>query len=273
MPIIGQLYIYPIKSLGGIAVDKAMVTNRGLQFDRRFMLIDGNNSFITQRSQPKLALLRTAIEGERLIVYHKDNADEKLSVPLVPKVAAERTMVNVWDDCCEAQFVNDEADKWISAKLDVSCRLVYMPESTQRKVDRDYAIDRDITSFADDFHILLIGQSSLDDLNGRLEKPLPMNRFRPNMVMEGGMPFEEDTMEEFSINGIDFCGVKLCSRCMVTTIDQESGFTAREPLKTLATFRSFSNKLFFGQNVLCRGKGMVKIGDEIRIIKTKPSLV
>jgi len=249
-----------------------MVTNRGLQFDRRFMLVDDDNFFITQRRQPKMALFRTFIEGEKLIVHQKDSTDEKLLLPLVPGLWTERTLVNVWEDCCEAQFVNDEADKWFSDKLDFSCRLVYMPESTQREVDTDYAIDKDITSFADDFHVLLIGETSLNDLNSRLEKPLPMNRFRPNMVMEGGTPFEEDTMEEFSINGIDFCGVKLCSRCVVTTIDQETGFTDREPLKTLATYRSFSNKLFFGQNVLCRGTGMVRIGDEIRIVKTKHSM-
>ena len=273
MPFISQLYIYPIKSLGGIAVDKAIVTNRGLQFDRRFMLVDDNNSFITQRDQPKLGLFRTSIDEETLFVCHKDYAVDKLSLPLLPEPSEERVMVNIWEDSCEAQFVNDEADKWFSAKLEISCRLVYMPESTQRKVDSDYAIDKDITSFADDFHVLLIGESSLGDLNSRLEHPLPMNRFRPNMVMARGLPFEEDTMEEFSINGIDFCGVKLCSRCVVTTIDQETGFADREPLKTLATYRSFSNKLFFGQNVLCRGKGIVKIGDEIRIIKTRPSLV
>jgi len=250
-----------------------MVTSRGLQFDRRFMLVDDNKSFITQRNQPKLALFRTAIAEEKLFVHFNDNTDEKLSVPLVPRPSAERTMVNIWDDHCEAQLVNDEADAWFSSRLNISCRLVYMPESTQRQVDSDYAIEKDITSFADDFQVLLIGASSLNDLNSRLEKSLLMNRFRPNMVMEGGMPFEEDTMEEFSINGIDFCGVKLCSRCVVTTIDQETGFADREPLKTLATYRSFSNKLFFGQNVLCRGRGVVKIGDEIRINKTKPSLV
>jgi len=273
MLFISQLYIYPVKSLGGIAVDNALVTNRGLQFDRRFMLVGDNNSFITQRDQPKLALFRTFVEDEMLFIYHKDNAFDILSLPLLPPPTEERVMVNIWDDTCEAQFVSGEADKWFSAKLDVSCRLVYMPESTLREVDSDYAADKEITSFADDFHILLIGKSSLDDLNSRLEKSLPMNRFRPNIVMEGGTPFEEDTMEEFRINGIDFCGVKLCSRCVVTTIDQETGFADREPLKTLATYRSFSNKLFFGQNVLSRGNGMVKIGDAIRIIKTKPAQV
>ena len=271
MPILSQLYIYPVKSLGGIALDKAMVTGRGLQFDRRFMLVDDNNFFITQRDQPKLALFRTAIEGEKLVIYHKDNINEKLSLPLVPAPLAERTMVNIWDDCCEAQFVSGTADKWFSSTLDLSCRLVYMPESTERRVDSEYAIDNDITSFADDFHVLLIGESSLEDLNSRLELPLPMNRFRPNLVMQGGRPFEEDTMARFSINGIDFCGVKLCSRCVVTTTDQETGFRDKEPLKTLATYRAFNNKLYFGQNVLCRGRGMIKIGDEMKIIKTEPA--
>jgi len=273
MPFINQLYIYPVKSLGGIAVDKALVTNRGLQFDRRFMLVNENNAFITQRLQPKLALFRTAIEREILLVHYNGSNDEVLSLPLIPEPSAEKVIVNIWDDLCEAQFVSEEANNWFSAKLDEACRLVYMPESTQRAVDSGYAIDKDVTIFADDFHVLLIGKSSLDDLNNRLEKSLPMNRFRPNIVMDGGKPFEEDTMEEFKINGIDFCGVKLCSRCVVTTIDQETGFAGREPLKTLATYRSFSNKLFFGQNVLCRGEGMVKIGDEIRIVKTKPALV
>jgi uncharacterized protein YcbX len=273
MPIISQLYIYPIKSLGGIALDNVTVTTRGLQFDRRFMLVDDNNSFITQRRHSKMALFRTAIEGENLFVHHIDNIDEELSVPLVPEPSADIAMVHIWDDCCEAQFVSDEADKWFSTKLDMSCRLVYMPESTLREVDTDYAINRDITSFTDGFQVLLIGESSLGDLNSRLEKPVPMNRFRPNIVMQGGVPFEEDTMEEFSINGIDFCGVKLCSRCMVPTIDQETGLSGREPSTTLATYRSYNNKLFFGQNVLCRGNGMVKIGDEISIMKTKPSLL
>ena len=254
-------------------MEKAIVTSRGLQFDRRFMLVDANNSFITQRHLPGLALFRTSIEGERLLVHQKDDAHEKLSLPLVPQPLSGRAMVNIWGDYCEAQYVDEAADRWFSARLDLQCRLVYMPESTQRRVDIEYAMENDITSFADDFHVLLIGESSLEDLNSRLEKPLPMNRFRPNFVMKGGLPFEEDTLEHFSINGIDFCGVKLCSRCVVTTTDQETAFRNSEPLKTLATYRVFNNKVFFGQNVLCRGRGMITIGDEVRISKTKPALV
>jgi uncharacterized protein len=218
-------------------------------------------------------LFRTAILGRKLIVYHRDNIAEMLYLPLVPELSTTTVTVNIWDDFCEAQYVSEEADKWFSKRLDFSCRLVYMPDSTQRKVESSYAIDNDVTSFADDFHVLLIGEASLEDLNSRLEESLPMNRFRPNFVMKGGMPFEEDTIGQFSINGINFYGVKLCSRCIVTTTNQETGITGKEPLKTLATYRGFNSKVWFGQNVLCEGEGIIKIGDAIRIIKTKPALL
>ena len=270
---ISQLYIYPIKSLGGIAVASALVTNRGLQYDRRFMLVDSNNVFLTQRELPAMALLRTSIEHNDLIVYHKDNLADKLRVSLVPEPSALTAMVKIFDDLCEGQYINDEADKWFSDKLNFPCRLVYMPESTKRKVEEAYAFNDDITSFSDGYPILLIGQSSLDDLNSRMEEALPMNRFRPNMVAAGGQPFEEDTMEQFSINGINFYGVKLCARCVITTTNQQTGVTGKEPLKTLATFRMSNNKVLFGQNVLCGGEGVIRVGDEIRVVKTKPALI
>ncbi len=267
MPFISQLYIYPIKSLGGIAVNSSIITSRGLQYDRRFMLVDKDNLFITQRENPALALFRTAIEGNELIVYHKDDASGKLHLSLVPHPSPATSIVSVWDDFCEAQYVSDEADKWFSKKLNFSCRLVYMPESTKRKVDPLYAINNDITSFSDGFPVLLIGQASLDYLNSHLEEPLPMNRFRPNIVMAGSQPFEEDTMKRFSINGINFYGVKLCARCVVTTTSQETAITGKEPLRTLSKYRMYNNKVLFGQNVLCDGKGMINVEDEITVIK------
>ena len=270
---ISQLYIYPIKSLGGIAVASALVTNRGLQYDRRFMLVDSNNIFLTQRDLPAMALLRTSIEHNDLIVYQKDNLANKLRLPLVPEPLGLTAMVKIFDDLCEGQYINDEADKWFSDKLNFPCRLVYMPESTHRKVDEAHAFNDDITSFTDGYPILLIGQSSVDDLNSRLEELLPVNRFRPNMVIAGGQPFEEDTMEQFSIKEINFYGVKLCARCVITTTNQETGIKGKEPLKTLSTYRMTNNKVLFGQNVLCGGEGVIRLGDEIKIVKTKPALI
>jgi len=269
---ISQLYIYPVKSLGGIAVNTAVVTDRGLENDRRFMLVDANGQFLTQRECPSMALLRTAIHTLELMVWHKDQPSGKLRLPLVPGSSLSTTTVKVLDDYCEAQYVSDEADKWFSEKLNSPCRLLYMPDSTKRMVDPVFALSNDITSFSDGYPILLTGQSSLDDLNGLMNDALPMDRFRPNLVMTGGQPFEEDSMEQFSVNGINFYGVKLCGRCVVTTTDQETGITGKEPLKTLATYRMANNKVYFGQNVLCGGEGLIRVGDEINIIKRKQAL-
>jgi len=269
---ISQLYIYPIKSLGGIAVNTALITDRGLKNDRRFMVVDANGLFLTQRERPLMALLRTAIEADVLIVWHKDHQSDKLRLQLEPQPSLSVKIVKVWDDYCEAQYVSDEADKWFSEKLNSPCRLLYMPESTKRMVDPVYALSNDITSFSDGYPVLLIGQSSLDDLNGRMTEALPMDRFRPNIVMAGGTPFEEDSLEQFSVSGINFYGVKLCARCVVTTTNQETGVTGKEPLKTLATYRLANNKVYFGQNVLCRGEGLITAGDEIFVIKRKQGL-
>jgi uncharacterized protein YcbX len=273
MLTVSQLYIYPVKSLGGIAVNTALVTARGFENDRRFMLVDQEGLFLTQREFPSMALLRTAIESGELIVWNKDNQSDKLRLPLVPEPSLLSTSVKVWDDYCEAQYVSDDADKWFSKQLKASCRILYMPESSKRMVDPLYAFNNEITSFTDGYPVLLIGQSSLDDLNKRMTDVLPMDRFRPGIVMTGGQPFEEDTLEQFRINGISFYGVKLCARCAITTTNQETATTGKEPLKTLAKYRAANNKVFFGQNVLCEGQGIIQPGDEIVVIKRKQSLL
>lgn len=266
---ISQLNIYPIKSLGGIAVDNALVTDRGLQHDRGYMLVDENNNFLTQREYPVMALLQTAMEGNELCVSHKKSADLQLRLPLIPISTGNTTKVQVWEDVCEAVYISQLADEWFSEQIGFSCRLVYMPESTKRKVDINYALKDDVTSFSDAYPILIIGQSSLDDLNSRLETTLPMNRFRPNIVFTGGQPFEEDTMDHFIINGIHFFGVKPCARCVVTTTNQETGIAGKEPLTTLATYRKWNNKILFGQNVLSEGAGEIRVGNSIEVLKTK----
>ena len=252
--------------MGGISIKSSEVTDRGLQYDRRFMLIDENNTFLSQRTIPKMALLQTAIKDDQLLVFEKNSSDDKLVLPLSPDPFSKNVYVKVWEDECEAQLVSKEADSWFSKKLNCSCRLVYMPQSTKRKVDTKYAVDNEITSFSDAFPLLVIGQSSLDDLNSRLTEPLPINRFRPNVVFTGGTPFQEDVMEHFRINNLDFYCVKPSARCVITTTDQETGLAGKEPLKTLSTYRSKNNKVYFGQNVLMKGEGRIKFGDKIEVI-------
>lgn len=269
MYTISQLFIYPIKSLGGFQVTSAKLTDRGLQYDRRFMLVDSSNNFLTQREHPVMSLLQTAIEGNELIIFHKSNATDKIKLPLQPAPGAT-IKVKVWDDECMAQYVNDGADEWLSKQLSMPCRLVYMPDAGKRLVDEQYAMNKEITSFSDGYPLLIIGQASLDDLNNRLAEPLPMDRFRPNIVFIGGTPYDEDTMNHVKVNGIDMFGVKLCARCTMTTINQSTAEKAKEPLKTLAGYRMKSNKIYFGQNILYKQTGQLKVGNVIAIIKANP---
>lgn len=272
MLTVSGLYIYPIKSLGGIAVNSALVTSRGLEHDRRFMLIDENNCFLTQRAFPQMALLQPAFANTELFVYNKKNPAEKITIPTLSPSAAKIT-VTIWDDTCEAQLFDKPVNEWFSRMLDIRCRLVYMPDTTNRIVDTRYAKNNEVTSFSDAYPILLIGQASLDDLNERLAIPLPMNRFRPNIVFAGGDPFYEDQLRHFSIGGIAFSGVKPCARCVLTTIDQDDATTAKEPLKTLAKYRFKNNKILFGQNLVHEGDGIIKIGDTIDIKQLQPAAI
>jgi len=268
MYIVSQLFIYPVKSLGGFEVLAAVLTDRGFQYDRRWMLVDTDNQFLTQREHPVMSLLQTTIEGDKLVIYYKHDITDKITMPLNP-ITEITIRVKVWDDECDAQFVSNIADEWLSKKIGMTCRLVYMPDTERRKVDERYAINNEITSFSDGYPLLLIGQASLDDLNRRLAEPLPMNRFRPNIVFTGGHPYDEDTMEHIKVNGIDLYGVKLCARCVMTTIDQNNAIKGKEPLKTLAGYRNKENKIFFGQNILFKHTGSMQTGNIINIIKSK----
>jgi uncharacterized protein YcbX len=264
---ISQIIIYPIKSLGGISVARARVTDRGLEHDRRWMLVDPDNGFITQRTVPLMALIHVAVGAGGLLVTSQLHPDA-LFVPFVDGLAVggglpEFTEVRVWDDTCTAQFVSREADAWFTAALKTPCRLVYMPDTTSRITDPAYAPEGSITSFADAFPFLLIGQASLDELNSRLGQALPMDRFRPNIVFTGGTPYQEDELRAFSIRDIRFRGVKLCARCPIPTIDQATAERGKEPLRTLARYRARNNKVYFGQNLIHQGIGEIAVGDAL----------
>lgn len=264
---VSALYIYPIKSLGGIPVRTATLTDRGFAYDRCWMLVDKDNNFLTAREFPQMALIRTELSQDGLFVHHISNESGAYHVP--PKPTGEQCTVKVWEDICEAQYVHNDADSWFSRALGISCRLVYMPESTRRKVDPDYAHREEITSFSDGYPLLLIGQASLDDLNSRMSIPLPMERFRPNIVFTGGAPYQEDEMKEFKIANTTFYGVKLCARCVMTTIDTSTGEKGKEPLRTLSRYRLKDNKVLFGQNLLFDNASKtctISVGDTITLL-------
>lgn len=267
MPIISELYIYPIKSLGGIQVKEVQLTDRGFEYDRRWMLVDANNRFLTQREHASMALLQTALVRDGIEVYQKSKPEENVLIPFASE-QKERITVTVFDDICQAVTINNEINEWFSNYLQIPCKLVYMPNDSLRKVDSRYAKEeKNITAFTDGFPVLMISEASVSDLNDRLLETLPINRFRPNLVIGGVEPFAEDKMEHFSINNISFYGVKLSARCSITTINQQTIEKGKEPLKTLATYRMKNNKIYFGQNVIPATVGKIRIGDNITILK------
>ena len=270
--ILSEINIYPIKSLKGISLTQAKIERRGLEFDRRWMLIDENNKFLTQREFPKMATLRVEILENGLQV---SSGDEKLRVPFeIENKKAEK--VTIWRSKCLAEIYDNAINDWFSERLQTNCRLALMPEETHRKVNYLYAVQKDDhVSFADGYPFLLIGMSSLEDLNSRLEKSLPMNRFRPNFVVKDSEAFAEDSWKKIKIGESIFHIVKPSERCVITTIEQTKGEKQGvEPLKTLATFRipkrSLKKKILFGQNLIAEKEGeIIKIGDKVEILETK----
>lgn len=268
-----QINIYPIKSLKGITLNQAKVERKGLQYDRRWMLVDEKNRFITQREFPKMATIEVELEDNGLKISVSENS---LRIPFEPK-SESYARAKVWSSSCRAEVYGDEINKWFSDVLETDCKLVLMPEETKRIVNPIYAIKKfeDVVSFADGYPFLIIGESSLNDLNSKLDEKLAMNRFRPNFVFEGAEPFAEDTWKKIKIGKTFFHVVKPCDRCVMTTIDQKTGeFDGKEPLKTLATYRlkkgRDSNKILFGQNLIAENwDNFVNVGDEIEIIEVK----
>ena len=265
---LAEINIYPVKSLGGISLQTSDVTDRGLKHDRRWLIINEEEKFITQRTHSQLALIKTKIIGNKLILGHKTKEISPLVIPINHE-SVEIVPVSIWNDLVEARIVGKYADEWLSEALSIKCRLVYMHDETLRFVDRAFAADNEIVSFADAYPFMIIGQFSLDDLNSRLKEKLSMNRFRPNFVFHGGKPFDEDKWKKIRIGKIVFNLVKPCSRCVLTTVNQDTSEINDEPLKTLSTYRSINNKVYFGQNLLQERNGTLKVGDEIEILELK----
>lgn len=266
MVTLSGLYIYPIKSASGIAVSSASITDRGLEYDRRWMLVDANGKFVTQRTHPQLALVSVAIGDTDLLVTAPGYGSQ--AVPLQPSDPS-LISVEVWGDRCDAVPMPSQISQWFSEVLRFSCRLVYMPDQSDRPVDHgkvsglDSADGLPQVSFADAYPFLLISEASLADLNHRLDTPVPMNRFRPNLVVRGCRPFAEDGWGRIRMGAVAFRVAKPCSRCTITTVDQGTGQRGVEPLKTLATFRQQQGQIMFGQNLVQEELGTLHVGDAV----------
>jgi MOSC domain-containing protein len=260
--ILSSLYVYPVKGCRGLAPAEWDVDEFGLRYDRRWMIVSLTGEFVTQREEPRLALIRPVLQRDSLVLRAPGMPD--LALPLVPP-AKDRVKVEVWDDATEGVPLGPEASQWLGRFLGALVRLVWMPDEVLRPTDPAYAVGYRV-SFADAFGFLLISEASLADLNGRLETPLPMSRFRPNLVVRGTEPFAEDGWRTLRMGDLELDVVKSCSRCVVTTTDQETGERGKEPLRTLATFRQRGGKVMFGQNLVHRGTGRLAAGMRVEVV-------
>ena len=261
---ISALHWYPIKSCRGAPLAEAVVGARGIVGDRAFMVVDADGRFLTQRTLPQMALIEPHVDDHTLRLAAPDSPP--LSVPILSR-GLPRDVV-VWRDSCAAIDQGDEAAEWLSAFLAVSCRLVRIADDMVRRVDPAFAVSgADQVGFADGYPFLLVTEDSLADLNGRLSTPLPMNRFRPSIVIRGAAPYAEDTWKRIRMGGITFAVVKPCARCTITTVDQQTALSAQEPLRTLATYRQVQGRgVLFGQNLIHESTGVIRVGDAVEIV-------
>lgn len=267
--ILHTLHIYPVKSLHGLSMRELLLCPWGPENDRRWMIVDHAGQFITQRKYPVMATLHVSITTEGLRLARNGRPD---LVVKRPTDLTHSVMVTVWKDTVQALDAGDEAAQWTSDAIDQPCRLVYMPRPES---DRPRRLDeRAFTnSFSDGFPLLITTLASLDDLNNRLATPVPMDRFRPNLVVSGAEAWEEDSWARIRIGGTELSLVKPCSRCVMTTVDQDTGIIPdrKEPLATLARFRKQEGGVMFGQNALVEQSGRVTAGDEVEILEFQPS--
>jgi len=259
---LSEIHIYPVKSCAGLRLDRAKLDRFGPAGDRRWMVTGPGGGFITQRDVPQMALIRVT-PGQGTL--HLSLGDSSIEITQ-PGGEVPSRLVRVWEDQVAAHDAGDAAADWLSARLDRSCRLVFMPDDSVRMVDGAYATEGETVGFADGFPLLLIGQASLDELNRRLTAPVPMNRFRPNLVLAGSGPFAEDEWRRIRIGEVEFDLAKACSRCVVPSIIQETAGRDAQINRTLASFRRREGQIYFGQNLLYRGVGELRVGDSVEVL-------
>ena len=260
---VSELAIYPVKSCGQIQLQKSRVEAFGLQYDRRWMVVDEQDVMLTQRKIARMCLIQVKLTPLGILLNAPGMKELRVNIP----EHDNKRLVTVWQDQCQSYDAGEEATDWLGNFLKTGCRLVYFPDNEVRQVDPEYAMQGDKTAFSDGFPLLLISQASLDDLNHRLASPISMARFRPNLVVKGCEKFAEDNWKKIRIGEIEFRIVKPCSRCVIPSINIETAEKEEEPTKTLVSYRKRDNKIFFGQNVIASTTGEIQLGMPVEVIE------
>ncbi len=263
--ILKNIYIYPVKSLAGIELSAAKMEVHGLEFDRRWILIDDRGKFVTQRNDAKLTQIKTAIRDGFLIL--ETRGQMALQIPLEQKNTIVEK-VKIWGDLSQGIDEGVDAAKWFKSALGIDCKLFKMAPDAIRKSSIPFRKEPKKVSFADSQPILITNETSLEELNSRLDSPVPMSRFRTNFVVKAPLAFEEDNWKFFTIGDTKFKVKKACGRCNVINIDQITGEISKqkEPFETLSTYRFFNKNVNFGMRCKLAGEDskMIRIGEEVR---------
>ena len=268
---LASVHIYPMKAARAVDLTESVVEPCGLAGDRRWMLVEENGRFVSQREEPSLArvVVRYGPHAGTISVSAATRPRRRIAAPAEGS-GAEMLKVTVWDSAVPAAAAGPAADAWFSAYLGRPVRLVHLDDPTRRPVDPGYGRDGDVVSFADGFPLLLTSMASLDELGRWLaeddEPPVPMTRFRPSVVVAGALPWAEDHWRRIRIGATSFRVVKPCGRCVVTTTDQITGERGRQPLKMLGRRRRFGGRLVFGQNLIPDSSGVIRVGDPVEIL-------
>ncbi len=264
-----SLHIHPLKSCAALDVDALDVAPRGPLGDRRWMVIDAANRFVTARADARLVLIHALPQGHGLSLTAPGCAPLAVAAPR----NGTRAKVRVWDDEVDAALADDAAHAWLSALLGRPLRLVHMDSDSHRAIEPALAAPGDEVSFADGFPLLVISRASLEGLNERLEHPIGMARFRPNVVIGDCAPHAEDGWRRVRIGRVEFDAVKRCERCVFTTIDPVTAVRdpGGEPLRTLRTYRDAGNgkDVLFGMNLIPRATGTLRLGDPVDVIEAR----
>lgn len=258
-PIVSSLFVYPVKSCHGIEITSAEVGVRGIEHDREWMIVDSTGQFLSQRKLPEMALITTTLSDDRLALTF---GVDRVQVPFEP-TAGREIEVTVWGIPCRAIDEGHDAAEKLSLFLGLDCRLVRMTHGNVRTI----AGGHEQLAFADAYPFLVTSEASLRDLNKRLDEPLPMDRFRPNIVATGCEPYAEDAWKLIRINSVALRGETQCARCVTTATDQKSGERGVEPLATLAEYRRTDEGVVFGRNFSHLDTGTISVGDTIQILE------
>ncbi len=264
-----KISVYPIKSIQGLALSQCKINPQGLVNDRQFVITDPQGKFITGRTKAKLVLVTCNLDDQKLQLRAPGMPDIGISTDTF---SSEYTAVQVWQDTIMAQHCHKELDHWFTQYLGVDCQLHVYGQQSQRVVkDTDVPL-----AFADGYPIMGISTASLDDLNSKLATSINMAQFRPNLVFSSTKAFIEDSWKKIKIGEIEFMVSKPCSRCIFTTVNEQTGERSpeKEPMRTLSQYRKHTDgEVYFGQNLIPLGSGTLHVGDKVEVLETQPPII